>query len=168
MYHRSSFNKPLGLVLILLLMVLPPALTQKVRCDDDNAWTFGRYRTMNGKVVIRTCAWVTENPILSPHRRDEWCNARWRQNIVKDKCPETCFKKECIPPIRPCADRTPFGNKWHDSSGEEYTCKWYSYGDNCNIFGYAFRNFGWTAQEACCVCGGGRELPNSSNEALTS
>ncbi len=46
---------------------------------------------------------------------------------------------------------------WYDADGEEYNCEWYGEpGENrCNNFGELYENFGTTASEACCVCGGG-------------
>lgn len=44
---------------------------------------------------------------------------------------------------------------WHDSDGSFYNCEWYGEGDNCAELGDGFANGGKTANEACCVCGGG-------------
>ncbi len=44
---------------------------------------------------------------------------------------------------------------WHDSDGDFYDCEWYGEGDNCAVLGDGFEHFGKTANEACCVCGGG-------------
>ena len=43
----------------------------------------------------------------------------------------------------------------YDSDGSEYDCEWYSQGSNCEMYGDFFENFGKTANEACCACGGG-------------
>ena len=51
-----------------------------------------------------------------------------------------------------CADY-PVG--WHDSDGASYNCIWYAVGIRCDVYGYALQNDEFTAQEACCVCGGG-------------
>ena len=57
---------------------------------------------------------------------------------------------------RDCED---FGNgsggEGHDSDGPVYNCEWYSSGNNCLSYGDGFTNFGMTANEACCACGGG-------------
>ena len=42
---------------------------------------------------------------------------------------------------------------WHDSDGND--CKWYTEDDNCDDHGSRHENDGHTANEACCVCGGG-------------
>ena len=42
---------------------------------------------------------------------------------------------------------------WYDSDGD--TCEWYAEGGRCARFGNYFQNFGETANQACCVCGGG-------------
>merc|ERR1712154_342127 len=52
---------------------------------------------------------------------------------------------------------------WYDSNGELFDCSWYAdesmldiFPDGkCATFGNGSRNFGRTANEACCVCGGG-------------
>ena len=45
-------------------------------------------------------------------------------------------------------------------------CNWYAEGNNCEIYGSSDVNFGKTANEACCVCGGGSALEtvDSSND----
>jgi outer membrane biosynthesis protein TonB len=38
-----------------------------------------------------------------------------------------------------CQDKTlEDGEEWHDSSGNEYDCYWYSNGDNCQVYGDAY------------------------------
>ena len=56
-----------------------------------------------------------------------------------------------------CEDTHPY---WHDADGEAYTCEWYKIGSRCNEYGHGHSNFGLTANQACCSCGGGtlREL----------
>ena len=44
---------------------------------------------------------------------------------------------------------------WYDSWGQSYDCLWYSFDDNCEVYGHFFENFEMNAQEACCICGGG-------------
>lgn len=45
---------------------------------------------------------------------------------------------------------------WYDSDGPAYDCDWYaSDASHCVNYGAWFRNFGMTANDACCVCGGG-------------
>eukprot|EP00591_Stephanopyxis_turris_P010101 CAMPEP_0195510034 /NCGR_PEP_ID=MMETSP0794_2-20130614/2796_1 /TAXON_ID=515487 /ORGANISM="Stephanopyxis turris, Strain CCMP 815" /LENGTH=888 /DNA_ID=CAMNT_0040637381 /DNA_START=33 /DNA_END=2699 /DNA_ORIENTATION=+ len=55
----------------------------------------------------------------------------------------------------PCVD-DPKG--WYDSDGPRYDCAWYSENSNCMSHGDGFENFGATANQACCACGGGREI----------
>ena len=165
MCPKSSIEKSLGRVFILLFVMFPLALTQPLRCVDDVDWSFGpnfgRYQAKDGQFITRNCAWITEDPVLAEPRRDEWCNTEWNPynpKLVKDKCPEACRKKECNPPAALCIDRTPGGKIWYDR--QHYNCQWYaSYRENCNIFGGDFRNFGFTAKEACCACGGGLPGP---------
>lgn len=44
---------------------------------------------------------------------------------------------------------------WYDSGGPFYDCDWYNKSDNCVRYGNFFENYGETAKEACCTCGGG-------------
>jgi len=45
---------------------------------------------------------------------------------------------------------------WYDSSSPDYTCEWYgSKAWYCESYGDSWSNFGMTANQACCVCGGG-------------
>lgn len=55
-------------------------------------------------------------------------------------------------------------NPMFSSSYKQYTCDWYSRDSNCNTFGSGSANFGLTANQACCACGGGSgiESPTKS------
>ena len=44
---------------------------------------------------------------------------------------------------------------WFDIDGDVYGCEWYAIESYCELYGSGFQNFGKTANEACCVCGGG-------------
>lgn len=53
---------------------------------------------------------------------------------------------------------------WYDEDGPEYNChsyyEIYDVTDQvCTLEGISFKNFGLTASEACCVCGGGSNTP---------
>ncbi len=63
-------------------------------------------------------------------------------------------KEDNNKPPSSCSD-SPRG--WHDSGGAAYSCAWYEYSKNfnCKAYGDKYRNFGKTANEACCTCGGG-------------
>ena len=78
-----------------------------------------------------------------------------------------------------CSDYTTSnGSEWHDSGGEEYDCQWYSYnisqtgdsyGDHhCESYGDSYEYDGYTADEACCTCGGGTGTTESPTEAPSS
>ena len=54
--------------------------------------------------------------------------------------------------VSTCTDN-PVG--WYDIDGPTYSCSWYAQGSNCASFGNSYANFGKTANQACCVCGGG-------------
>jgi hypothetical protein len=45
---------------------------------------------------------------------------------------------------------------WYDNRlGDEHDCVWYSKGSRCERYGDDHANDGKTANEVCCVCGGG-------------
>ena len=52
-------------------------------------------------------------------------------------------------------DYLPF--KWHDPDGSNYDCAWYAALNRCSLYGDSYPNFGKTANEACCACGGGSQ-----------
>jgi len=57
-----------------------------------------------------------------------------------------------------CQDLVPDGQEqWHDSSSSNFNCMWYGSisSDICAQAGDDYSNFGMTANEACCACGGG-------------
>jgi len=58
-----------------------------------------------------------------------------------------------LSPSLSCSD-DPEG--WYDRDGATFSCEWYASGSNyCANYGDDYANFGTTANEACCVCGGG-------------
>jgi len=65
----------------------------------------------------------------------------------------------------PCTD-SPEG--WYDSDGTDYDCDWYAQGSNCEVYGDLFENFGKTANEACCACGGGEAGTSAPTVSPTS
>merc|ERR1712151_886575 len=54
-----------------------------------------------------------------------------------------------------CFDK-PLG--WFDSDGDTYDCAWDATGNRCTTDGDDHENLDTTANEACCVCGGGHML----------
>lgn len=65
----------------------------------------------------------------------------------------------------PCSDSPP---GWYDQDGETYNCKWYSRFGRCDVYGEMFINFGLTAKQACCDCGGGERILNSDTDLTSS
>jgi hypothetical protein len=61
------------------------------------------------------------------------------------------------PPPCGCTDlKDPLtGNAWFDSDGATFNCAWYAQDGNCASYGSSYANFGFTANQACCECGGG-------------
>lgn len=58
-------------------------------------------------------------------------------------------------PTLPCSDSY---ENWYDVDGPQYDCDWYASNNNCAIYGDLYANplfGGTTANQACCVCGGG-------------
>jgi subtilisin family serine protease len=58
------------------------------------------------------------------------------------------------PTPAPCQDE-PDG--WYEKGSPQFNCGWYaqSPASNCGTWGDSFENFGKTANQACCACGGG-------------
>jgi murein tripeptide amidase MpaA len=48
-----------------------------------------------------------------------------------------------------------------------YDCNFYAEGDNCQLYGSEYENDGYTANEACCVCGRGEEPSQSTYETIS-
>ncbi|GFH58999.1 PKD domain-containing protein [Chaetoceros tenuissimus] len=44
---------------------------------------------------------------------------------------------------------------WYDAGGPYFDCNFYSKKNYCELYGNLFQNFGQTASQACCACGGG-------------
>mmetsp|Transcript_6562 Transcript_6562/g.8537 ORF Transcript_6562/g.8537 Transcript_6562/m.8537 type:complete len:703 (-) Transcript_6562:138-2246(-) len=65
------------------------------------------------------------------------------------------------PPPPPNTNCRNFPSDWFDSDGSDYTCEWYAQGTNCISFGDGYENGGYTANEACCACGGGTDDNNA-------
>ena len=52
-----------------------------------------------------------------------------------------------------CRDDPP---GWYDADGPMYNCEWYGQNSSyCGWYGNDYENIGYTANQACCVCGGG-------------
>ena len=47
------------------------------------------------------------------------------------------------------------GSAWHESTGDDYDCDYYNEDDRCDDYGDDYEYGGYTANEACCTCGGG-------------
>merc|ERR1712038_481354 len=126
-------------------------------CKDDPFFTFGSFEweNQNGekKVTIRTCSWLTENN--SATRIATWCDETVAFGVlVGDKCQDACNVCDddllSIPNPGTCKD-SPFN--WMDLEGND--CAFYEQGNNCNEVAGRDAQFGKTASEACCGCGGG-------------
>jgi hypothetical protein len=56
---------------------------------------------------------------------------------------------------------------WYDSDGSTFNCLWYALENNCQNFGDKYERLGKTANEACCVCGGGTKSSVTPTRAPT-
>lgn len=88
---------------------------------------------------LKSCTWVRRKDTV----------ARCNKIDVETVCRETCASTECP---NSCVNSP---ENWYDSDGETFNCEWYAQDNNCAAYGDMFENFGKTANEACCVCGGG-------------
>jgi len=69
--------------------------------------------------------------------KDNKCFAANSRRFSMAKSPETCTDVA----------------GWYDRDGPDYTCSWYASNPSfCKDHGANFRNFGYTAKEACCAC----------------
>jgi len=80
----------------------------------------------------------------------KYTSGRYRGNYVITQVFATSSSEGCS--NGSCSD-SPRG--WYDSDGPEYNCGWYARGNNCQDYGDGYSNFGKTAKQACCSCGGG-------------
>lgn len=116
--------------------------TETMNCDDGNPCTSDSCHPTDGCVHV--------------FRNDPGCTCG--NGICDDDesffdCPSDCSCEEdstCT-----CED-DPVG--WYDSDGPTFSCAWYASGSNCASWGNGYENFGKTANEACCVCGGGKYI----------
>lgn len=94
-----------------------------------------------------TCEWVASS----------YTAERCLIDVISKKCPATC--NTCpSPTASPTLECHDLFHNWHDSDGEEYTCEYYGQGNYCEQYGDLFANPKFrhtTANQACCVCGGG-------------
>jgi hypothetical protein len=58
--------------------------------------------------------------------------------------------------LQQCNDLNGFYGEWYDSDGPYFDCDWYGSSSTfCSSYGNSYENFGFTANQACCACGGG-------------
>lgn len=67
-----------------------------------------------------------------------------------------------VPIVGECLDSP---ENWYDTDGPAYNCYWYMQGNRCGDFGKLYANFGKTASQACCGCGGGDIVTNSPTQS---
>merc|ERR1712195_380730 len=59
------------------------------------------------------------------------------------------------------------GSEWHDSDGEQYDCTWYGDYNGCSAYGDGYSYGNYTANQACCTCGGGDTETGAPTESPT-
>ena len=62
---------------------------------------------------------------------------------------------EIVCSIEDCMGCTSSVSGWYDAGGSTFNYDWYDVGERCLMYGNDFTNFGYTARQACCACGGG-------------
>jgi len=67
-------------------------------------------------------------------------------------------------PSEVCTDSP---ENWSDANGTTFDCNWYGSDNRCSLFGNNFENLDKTANQACCVCGGGDDSSPSSSPTST-
>ncbi|KAL7469316.1 hypothetical protein ACHAXS_009583 [Conticribra weissflogii] len=91
------------------------------------------------------------------------------QSTVESALDESGVRQPTIqlPDIDPDCQDSPVG--WYDILGRN--CAWYGEDPtNCDVYGNQYKNFGKTAQSACCVCGGqqfGERIDNVANSPVS-
>jgi hypothetical protein len=53
----------------------------------------------------------------------------------------------------------------NDAAKPEYDCTWYAEYNACEVSGSDYENFGYIANGACCVCGGGNTSPTTPSSS---
>lgn len=78
---------------------------------------------------------------------------RWQGYLYVTQVFGQSSTETCTGGTQTCRD-SPYN--WYDSDGPGYNCNWYASDSRyCSAYGSDYRNFGRTANEACCACGGG-------------
>ena len=157
---RLIIKKSIVVLVLCSVFMSNSFTTSAARCNDDEQWTFGWYMS-NGQRVRRTCAWLTAgSATVNDQRKKTWCTKTVgvRRRVVRDKCPVACDYCSGDDTDPTCSDFSPRDLSpsnpvlWHDESGTQYNCAFYAQGDNCNIYGNGYPNYGYTAKQACCAC----------------
>ncbi|CAB9526035.1 metalloproteinase dpy-31 [Seminavis robusta] len=129
---------------------------------DDADGTFRPKR--NNEVCIgpssNEVAFSTRDPILhlwdcngSPEQSWSSANAVVVNRALKTRVNSKNGKVERLLQNEECSD-VPLG--WYDAHGD--SCLWYADGTRCDDYGSGNGNFGKTANQACCACGGGSNI----------
>ncbi len=147
------------LIPLCMLSIIPGSSSLRPPCVDDSNYTFGGF-PFQGRMVTRSCSWLTENENRSRLRKQRWCDRKWIGITIGDKCQKSCNSCDQTE-LSFCEDRR-MGNNgiWYDVNGNG--CEFYEENfNNCDTFGRGGKSMwdiGLTAKTVCCVCGGGIEI----------
>ncbi len=101
---------------------------QSTYCED-----FGSSYENGGYTAQTACCACKNQPIVDPDH-----------SALVDRSTDEEVKSKPA-----CVDY----HNWYDQQGPEFTCDWYAENvERCKILGKGYRNFGKTAEKACCVC----------------
>jgi len=101
-------------------------------------------------IVGDNCAWYAEGNRCASYG-DSYENFGTTANVACCTCQQDNNNDD---DSSSCSDTM---EGWYDIDGATYNCAWYSYSNYCEAYGDSYDNFGLTANENCCVCGGGGE-----------
>ena len=105
-------------------------------CASDSYKNFG----LLGKEACCVCGGGLRNPTTSP--------SPTTLSLHPTSSPTSCTDKTVNDSLN--------DGLWYDLYG--YSCSSYEFYDRCTTRGHMYENYGMTANEACCVCGGGQMI----------
>jgi hypothetical protein len=103
-----------------------------------------------------TCAWYAGS---AQARCDKYGAGHAFAGMTASQACCACDGGELLLPQ--CQDLTSDVGAWHDAGGAAYACSNYyamDDGTRCDKYGGKYENEGFTANQACCACGGGHKV----------
>ena len=138
-------------------------MLQSFRCGCSSCTSSILNEIAAGHAVVARIDWVKANLNMSEQQSCKRVCGDEFPGICGSQCNPTVCGGSGPTPTPPAPTPTPpTGGRcsdspsgWHDSDGPKYNCAWYSIGNRCQRYGDGYANRGKTANQACCVCGGG-------------